>query len=63
MIEFLQMGGDGAYVWTAYGITLAVLIVNVWLVRAKRRTALRRAREIAAQAEGPRRQPKVHRVQ
>ena len=63
MIEFLQMGGDGAYVWTAYGITLAVLIVNVWLVRAKHRTALRRAREIAAQAEAPRRQPKVRTVQ
>ena len=62
MIEFLRMGGDGAYVWTAYGITLAVLIVNVWLVRAKHRAALRRAREIAAQTEVPRRQPKVHRV-
>ena len=63
MIEFLRMGGDGAYVWSAYGITLAVLIVNVWLVRAKHSTALRRAREIAAQAEAPRRQPKVHQVQ
>jgi heme exporter protein CcmD len=57
------MGGDGAYVWSAYGITLAVLIVNIWLVRAKHRTALRRAWEIAAQAKVPRRQPKVHRVQ
>jgi heme exporter protein CcmD len=56
------MGGDGAYVWTAYGITLAVLIVNVWLVRARHREALRRARAITAQAEVPRRQPKVHRV-
>lgn len=63
MIEFLRMGGDGAYVWTAYGITLAVLITNVWLVRAKHRAALRRAQEIVAQAAVPRRQPKVHRVQ
>ena len=63
MIDFLRMGGDGAYVWTAYGITLAVLIVNVWLVRARHRTALHRAREIAAQGEVPRKQPKVHRVQ
>jgi len=63
VIDFIQMGGDGAYVWSAYGITLAVLIVNILLVRAKHRTALRRAREIAAQGEVPRRQPKVHRVQ
>ncbi|HJR69680.1 MAG TPA: heme exporter protein CcmD [Gammaproteobacteria bacterium] len=63
MIEFLRMGGDGAYVWSAYGITLAVLVVNIWLVRAKHRAALSRARAIAAQAEVPRRQPKVHRVQ
>jgi heme exporter protein CcmD len=63
VIEFLRMGGDGAYVWTAYGITLAVLVGNVWLVRARHRTALRRAREIAAQGEVPRKQPKVHRVQ
>jgi heme exporter protein D len=61
--EFLSMGGDGAYVWSAYGITLAVLIVNAWFVRAKRRDALRRARELATQTEVPRRQPKVHRVQ
>jgi ABC-type transport system involved in cytochrome c biogenesis permease subunit len=47
----------------AYGSTLAMLIVNVWLVRAKHRAALRRAREITAQAEVPRKQPKVHRVQ
>jgi heme exporter protein CcmD len=57
------MGGDGAYVWSAYGITLAVLIVNVWLARAKRRSALLRARDFAAQTQVPRRQPKVHRVQ
>ena len=63
MIEFLQMGGDGAYVWSAYGITLAVLIINVWLVRAKRRAALLRAQELATQAEVPRKQPTVRRLQ
>ena len=63
MTEFLQMGGDGAYVWSAYGITLAVLIINVWLVRAKRRWALRRALELATEAEVPRKQPTVRRLQ
>jgi heme exporter protein D len=63
VIEFLQMGGDAAYVWSAYGITLAVLILNVWLVRAKRRLALRRALELATEAEAPRKQPTVRRLQ
>ena len=63
MSEFLSMGGDGAYVWSAYGITLAMLIINAWLMRARLRDALQRARELTAQTEAPRRQPKVHRVQ
>jgi heme exporter protein D len=61
--EFLRMGGDGAYVWSAYGITLAVLIINVWLMRAKRRLALQRALEMATEAEVPRKQPTVRRLQ
>ena len=61
--EFLQMGGDGAYVWSAYGITLAVLILNAWLARGKRKSALRRAQELATQAELPRKQPTVRRLQ
>ena len=63
MAEYFQMGGHGAYVWSAYGITLAVLIINVWLVRAKRRSALLRAQELATQAEVPRKQPTVRRLQ
>jgi heme exporter protein D len=61
-MEFMEMGGHGAYVWSAYGITLAVLIINVWLVRAKLRSALRRAQELATQAEAPRKQPTVRRL-
>jgi heme exporter protein D len=61
--EFFLMNGHGAYVWSAYGITLAVLILNAWLARAKHRSALQRARELAAQAEVPRKQPTVRRLQ
>jgi heme exporter protein CcmD len=57
------MGGHGAYVWSAYGITLAVLLINAWLARAKRRSALRRATELATQAEVPRKQPTVRQLQ
>jgi heme exporter protein CcmD len=57
------MGGHGAYVWSAYGITLAVLILNAWLARAKHRSALRRALEQANQSEVQRRKPTVRRLQ
>ncbi len=36
--DFLAMGNHGAYVWSAYGICLAVLVLNVVLpLRARRR--------------------------
>lgn len=63
MSEFLAMGGDGAYVWSAYGITLAVLILNAWLARGKRQSALLRAQELAAQVDVPRKQPTVRRLE
>lgn len=63
MSEFFLMGGHGPYVWSAYGITLAVLVLNVWLVRAKLKAALQRARELATQAEAPRKQPTVRRLE
>ena len=31
MSEFLHMGGYAAYVWSAYGISLVVLILNIIL--------------------------------
>ena len=31
MNEFLHMGGYAAYVWSAYGISLVVLITNIIL--------------------------------
>ena len=62
MSEFLAMNGDGAYVWSAYGITLVVLILNAWLARGKRRSALQRAQELAMQAEAPRKQATVRRL-
>jgi heme exporter protein CcmD len=41
------MGGDGAYIWSAYGVTLAVLVFNVWWARRRHRVALKRARASA----------------
>ncbi len=29
--HFMIMGGYGAYVWSAYGITLFVFCLNIWI--------------------------------
>ncbi|HSS64014.1 MAG TPA: heme exporter protein CcmD [Gammaproteobacteria bacterium] len=42
MIEFFHMGGYGFYVWSAYAVWLAVMIVNVVLPAVKARGTLRR---------------------
>lgn len=49
--DFLAMGGHGAYVWSAYGICLAVIVWNTaFPVLARRRylkdLARRRRREM-----------------
>ncbi|MBL4669703.1 MAG: heme exporter protein CcmD [Flavobacteriales bacterium] len=43
MIEFLQMGGYGAYVWAAYGIACLVLGLNFYSARSFYRKQLNRA--------------------
>ncbi|MGB5260242.1 MAG: heme exporter protein CcmD [Gammaproteobacteria bacterium] len=37
--EFLHMGGYGFYVWTSYGISLVVLLLNI-ILPARQRTKL-----------------------
>ena len=49
MGEFLNMGGYGNYVWSAYGIALVVLVSNVVVPRRSERTALA---ELAARSKG-----------
>jgi heme exporter protein D len=53
--EFLQMGGYAFYVWTAYGLTLAVLggavLVPLLRYRRLRRETARRERREQRQAE------------
>ena len=62
MSEFLAMGGHGPYVWTAYGITLAILIWNLWSAWALLRRNLRQAaRETTV--EEPARRPKVSQME
>jgi heme exporter protein CcmD len=42
MSTFFDMGGYGAFVWSAYGITLLVLILNIWWARRRNAAALAR---------------------
>ncbi|WP_269630173.1 heme exporter protein CcmD [Pelomonas sp. BJYL3] len=35
--DFLAMGGQGRFVWTSFGLTLAVLLLELALQRAQRR--------------------------
>ena len=35
------MGGYGAYVWTCFGLTLAVLVINEWRARARQAAVYR----------------------
>ena len=44
MDEFFRMGGYGLYVWGSYGMTLAVMLVEMLAVRHRRRLAFDLAR-------------------
>ena len=53
--EFFHMGGYAFYVWTAYGLTLAVLggavLAPLWRHRRLRRELARRERREQRQSE------------
>ncbi len=41
MIEFLNMGGYAVFVWTSFGISLLVLLLNVVLPMMRRKQLVR----------------------
>jgi heme exporter protein D len=59
--EFVFMGGYAGYVWSAYGITLAVMIANVWAAyRYHAKWRERALEEGMAKISG--RQPRVKKI-
>ena len=60
MSEFLQMGGYAAYVWSAYGVTLIVLVLNVWAAYRRHNEMLGRANR--SETDTPERQPTVRQI-
>jgi heme exporter protein D len=50
--DFLAMGHHGLYVWTAYGISLAVLALNVAMpILARRRYLQEEARRLRRESQ------------
>jgi heme exporter protein CcmD len=52
--EFFAMSGYGAYIWSCYGLTAAVLIFMAWRARSELRAEIVRAErrvQIAEQRE------------
>ena len=45
MNEFLHMGGYAAYVWSAYGISLVVLVLNIILPIRREQSLLQNIRK------------------
>jgi heme exporter protein D len=44
--DFLAMGGHGLYVWLSYGLTLAVVVLNVFAPISGRRRYLREQADV-----------------
>ena len=54
MSEFLAMGGYAAFVWPAYLVTFAVVVLNiVWARRALSRSFAEARRRVAARGGEP----------
>lgn len=54
MSQFFQMGGYAVYVWPAYAVTLAAIVLNVvWARRALARSREEARRRLAMRGEGP----------
>ena len=61
MMEFMLMGGYAGYVWSAYGITMLVLVANVWMAYRFHAKWLKRSQE-EGMTKVSTRQPRVRRI-
>jgi heme exporter protein CcmD len=54
MSHFFEMGGYGVFVWPAYAVTLAAIVLNiVWARRALARSREDARRRLSLRGEGP----------
>lgn len=57
MAEFLHMGGYGAYVWSAFGLTALVLWWNLWQPMRVERDIKRELSAVVLDPKGAQRDP------
>jgi heme exporter protein D len=38
--NFLRMGGYGFYVWGSYGMAAAIVVIEIWQLKVRRRRAV-----------------------
>ncbi len=62
MSEFFSMGGYASYVWTSYGLSLVVIVINVWWAYARSARVKRRLTGARVEQPAPAR-PTVRQVQ
>jgi heme exporter protein D len=48
--EFFHMGGYAFYVWGSFGVTAAALLLELLLLRQRRKQALRALQQVEGQA-------------
>ena len=54
MSHFFEMGGYAVFVWPAYAVTFAVIVLNiVWARRALARSRAEARRRLGVRGEGP----------
>ena len=54
MSQFFAMGGYAAFVWPAYAVTLAAIVLNIiWARRALARSRADARRRLSLRGEGP----------
>jgi heme exporter protein D len=46
--NFLRMGGYGFFVWGSYGMAAAILVVEIWQLKVRRRRAVTELRREAS---------------
>ena len=48
--NFLSMGGYGFYVWGSYVVCAVVIVAEIWMLRQRRRAAVREVKRVLATA-------------
>jgi heme exporter protein CcmD len=49
MSDFVAMNGYGFFIWSAYGIAVLAIVVEILLLRSHRKAVLAQARSIASE--------------